>query len=478
MNMEKAFFAADLGATSGRTMLATLSDKGLDLQEVNRFPNHLLRIGENDYWDIFELYRNILEGLKLVSAQGIRPVSVGIDTWGCDFACLGSDGKLLRLPSAYRDGWTAGAPEKFFKTLPLAELYGRTGIQVMNFNSVFQMDTMRRKGDAAFAAASKLLFMPDALTYLLTGETVCEYSVATTGQIVGAETRRLDPAVLKALGLTEANFGRFVRPGEEIGYLSPGIQRLTGLGPVPVIAVAEHDTASAVAAVPAENEHFAYLSSGTWSLMGIESPAPIINLDTQLLNFTNEGGIEGTIRFLKNITGLWLLERCRPVWRAAGREYSYAEMEAAARAAEDFPSTVDPDDPCFANPADMVEAICSRLRAQGKPVPQTDGELISCIYHSLVSKYVDVMGSLRRFAPFEIRKLHVIGGGSANATLSQWTADATGMPVVCGPMEATAIGNVMVQAKAAGLVKDRWEMRRIIADTCSVKTYSPHNVSI
>ena len=473
--MDKAFFAVDLGATSGRTILATLSDNGLELSEVNRFPNHLLQVGENFYWDIYELYRNILEGLKIVSGKGIRLTSIGIDTWGCDFVCVGKDGKFLRLPSAYRDPWTDGAPEKFFERMPLSEVYGKTGIQVMNFNSIFQMDTMRRHKDSAFEAADKILFIPDALSYMLTGEMVCEYSVASTGQIVNPGTRKLEPSILKAVGLTEANFGRFVYPGEEIGCLRPEVQKLTGLGPVPVIAVAGHDTASAVAAVPAENEKFAYLSSGTWSLMGIETPKPIINPDTRQLNFTNEGGIEGTTRFLKNITGMWLLERCRQVWKAEGREYSYDRIQEEAWKAKDFPSTVNPDDPRLANPENMVEVIRSLAAEQNQPVPQTDGEMISCIYHSLVAKYMEVIDILRRFAPFEIRKLHVIGGGSANGIVSQWTADALGMPVVCGPTEATAVGNVMVQARTAGLVKDLWEMREIIAKAFAVKTYLPGN---
>lgn len=472
--MENNFFAVDLGATSGRTILGTLSDKGLELSEVNRFPNHLIQAGGHFHWDIYELYRNILEGLKIVAGRGVRLTSIGIDTWGCDFVPVGNDGEFLRLPYAYRDPWTVGAPEKFFEEVPLGEVYGKTGIQVMNFNSLFQMATMKRTGNSAFAAAEKILFMPDALGYMLTGEMVCEYSVASTGQIVNPETRRLEPSLLGAVGLTEDNFGRFIYPGEEIGHLTPEVQKLTGLGPVPVIAIAGHDTASAVAAVPAENEHFAYLSSGTWSLMGIESPQPIINVDTQLLNFTNEGGIEGTTRFLKNITGMWLLERCRIVWQAEGREYSYARIEQLAREAENFPTTVDPDDPRLANPENMVESIRALAAEKHQPVPQTDGEVISCIYHSLAAKYVEVIGILRRFASFDIRKLHVIGGGSANATVSQWTADALGMPVVCGPTEATAAGNVMVQAKAAGIVKDRWEMRRIIARAFAVKTYHPN----
>ena len=262
--MKHCFFAVDLGATSGRTILGTFTPQGLELQDVNRFPNHLIEVGGHYYWDIYELYRHILEGLKLAAhMDDVQITSIGIDTWGVDFVCVGKDGGLLRQPYSYRDPHTMGAPETFFARVPRKQVYGWTGIQVMNFNSLFQLDTLRRNKDSALEAADKILFMPDALSYLLTGEMVTEYTIATTAQLVNAETRRLEPALLKEIGLTEEHFGRFVYPGEKVGVLTKEIQTITGLGAIPVIAVAGHDTASAVAAVPALDRNFAYLSSGT-----------------------------------------------------------------------------------------------------------------------------------------------------------------------------------------------------------------------
>ena len=339
--MTKCFFAVDLGATSGRTIIGSFTQEGLVTEEMNRFPNHIIETGGHFYWDIYELYRNILEGLKRAAArEDIEITSIGIDTWGVDFVCVGKDGSLLRQPYSYRDPHTEGAPGKYFERVPRSRVYELTGIQVMNFNSIFQLDTMLRHKDSALEAADKLLFIPDALSYMLTGEMVCEYTIASTAQLVNAKTRRLEPELLKSLMLDEDNFGRFVYPGETVGTLTEEVQRITGLGAVPVIAVAGHDTASAVAAVPAQNKNFAYLSSGTWSLMGVETDAPVINADTEALNFTNEGGVNGTIRLLKNICGMWLLERCRAGWG----ETSYPELIAEANASEPFRNLIAP--PC------------------------------------------------------------------------------------------------------------------------------------
>lgn len=287
--MVKCFFAVDLGATSGRTILGYFTPQGLITEEINRFPNHLIETGGHFYWDIYELYRNIVEGLKIAgNKKDTEIISIGIDTWGVDFVCIGKDGGILRQPYAYRDPQTEGAPEKYFKRVPRNEVYELTGIQVMNFNSLFQLDTLRRNNDSALAHADKILFMPDALSYMLTGEMVTEYTIASTAQLVNAHTRKLDSQILKSIGLNEKHFGRFVYPGEIIGSLTPELQQLTGLSAIPVVAVAGHDTASAVAAVPAANKNFAYLSSGTWSLMGVETQAPVINAETEALNFTNE----------------------------------------------------------------------------------------------------------------------------------------------------------------------------------------------
>ena len=445
------------------------------MEELNRFPNHLIETAGHFYWDIYELYRHIIEGLKIaVRKEDVEIVSIGIDTWGVDFVCVGKDGGFLRQPYSYRDPHTTGGPEAFFMRVPRNYVYQWTGIQVMNFNTLFQLDALRRNNDSALEAADKLLFIPDALSYMLTGEMVTEYTIASTAQLVNAGTRKLEDSLLRELGLKQANFGRFVYPGEKVGTLTPEVQRMTGLGAIPVIAVAGHDTASAVAAVPAMNRNFAYLSSGTWSLMGVETDAPVINKETETLNFTNEGGVEGTIRLLKNICGMWLLERCRASWG----EISYPELIAEANACEPFRSLINPDDALFANPADMEQAIQTYCSDHRQPIPGTRGQIVRCIFESLALRYRQVLDNLRNLSPRPVETLHVIGGGSRNDLLNQWTANAVGIPVVAGPSEATAIGNVMIQALAAGTAKDITSMRRLINRSIPLKTFLPKDAEV
>ncbi|CCY92403.1 rhamnulokinase [Bacteroides sp. CAG:1076] len=470
--MTKCFFAVDLGATSGRTILGYFTPQGLETEEINRFPNYLIETGGHYYWDIYELYRNIVEGLKIVGRKkDVEITSVGIDTWGVDFVCIGKDGGLLRQPYSYRDPHTTGAPEKYFQRISRNKVYKCTGIQVMNFNSLFQLDTLRRNNDSALEQADKILFMPDALSYMLTGEMITEYTIASTAQLVNAQTRRLEPLLLKSIGLSEKHFGRFVYPGEKIGTLTEELQHQTGLGAIPVIAVAGHDTASAVAAVPATNNNFAYLSSGTWSLMGIETQAPVITAETEALNFTNEGGVDGTIRLLKNICGMWLLERCRINWG----ETSYSTLIAEANASEPFRNLIYPDDDTFANPSNMEEAIKKYCTDHNQPAIETRGQLIRCIFESLALRYRQVLENLQRLSPYPIEVLHVIGGGSRNDLLNQWTANAIGMPVVAGPSEATAIGNIMVQAVAAGKATNIASMRQFLSRATHLKTFLPEH---
>ena len=471
--MKQCFFAVDLGATSGRTILGTFTPEGLEMEDVNRFPNHLIETGGHFYWDIYELYRHIIEGLKIVAQKkDVEITSIGIDTWGVDFVCVGKDGGFLRQPYSYRDPHTAGAPEAFFKKVARKQVYEWTGIQVMNFNSLFQLDTLRRNNDSALAAADKLLFIPDALSYMLTGEMVTEYTIASTAQLVNANTRKPEDALLRELGLTESNFGRFVYPGEKIGTLTKEVQRMTGLGDIPVIAVAGHDTASAVASVPAMNPDFAYLSSGTWSLMGVETKGPVITEETESLNFTNEGGVDGTIRLLKNICGMWLLERCRTEWG----EIPYSELIVEAGTCEPFRSLINPDDALFTNPANMEQAIKTYCSDYRQPIPMTHGQIVRCIFESLALRYRQVLDSLRNLSPRPVEALHVIGGGSRNELLNQWTANAVGIPVIAGPSEATAIGNVMVQALAAGAARDIASMRQLINRSIPLKTFYPQDM--
>ena len=396
MDRHYRFLAFDCGATSGRAILGTFADGGFRMEEVYRFPNQTLEIGGKYYWNVYSIYEHLIKCLTELGQRHIPLDSIGIDTWGVDFGCIGHDGTLLGLPRAYCDPYTDGIPERFFQKVPREKLYALTGIQTMNFNSIFQMFAQAEEGSVAYRHAKKILFMPDLLAYLLTRGKVCEYTIATTSGLMNPKTQRFEPSLMDAVGLNDDQIPDKVQPGEIVGKLRYNIAKETGLGEVPVVAVAGHDTASAVVAVPAENERFAYLIMGTRNLMGIETSEPIINEASARLNFTNEGGIEGTTCFQKSI-----------------------------------------------------------------------------IETGDVEQYKELLDMLQEVAPFKIEKLHVIGDNSNNDSLNQRIADASGIPVVAGPTEATAIGNLMVQAKAAGLVKDRWAMRKMIADTSQVKRYYP-----
>ena len=463
--------AFDCGATCGRAILGIFSNDGFRMEEVYRFPNQTLEIGGKYYWNVYSIYEHFLKCLTELGKRNIPLDSIGIDTWGVDFGCIGHDGTLLGLPRAYCDPYTEGIPEKFFQIVSREKLYALTGIQIMNFNTVFQMYAQMEEGCTAYRHAKRILFMPDLLSYMLTRGKVCENTIASTSGLLNPRTQQFEPSLMDAVGLTDDQIPDRVQPGEVIGKLRFNIAKETGLGEVPVVAVAGHDTASAFVAVPAADEHFAYLSSGTRSLMGIETTKPIITEQSARLNFTNEGGIEGTTRFLKNITGMWLVEQCRKKWTTQGKDYSYAEMTAMALSAKDYAGRINPDDPRFANPTNMEIEITNALADNGFAAPANDAEMLSCIYHSLAERYKEVLNMLQEVAPFKIEKLYVIGGGSANDLLNQWTANAIGMPVVAGPTEATTIGNLMVQAKAAELVSDRWEMRKMVREVFQLKTY-------
>ncbi len=474
MEQKKYFFAVDLGATSGRTILGSLANGKFELEELTRFENKLIETGGHFYWDIYALFYEIILGLKLIAQRSIAIQSIGIDTWGCDFVYVDKNGDILRNPMAYRDPHTFGMMEKYFdEKISKEKVYEKTGIQFMNFNSLFQIYAMRKAGNVALENADKILFIPDALSYMLTGKAVCEYTVASTSQILNPITGDLDNELVESLGLKRSQFGEMTAPATIIGTLTEEVQKMTGLSAVPVIAVAGHDTASAVAAVPAKNEKFAYLSSGTWSLMGIETKNAIINEHSYDLNFTNEGGIEGTTRFLKNICGMWIYERCRKEWADAPK--SHAELQAEAMQQPAFQSLINPDDTMFANPSSMVEAIQSYCQQTGQHIPEGYAEICRCIFDSLALRYRQVFTWLKEFADFDIDVLHIIGGGSLNNYLNQFTANSCGVTVLAGPQEGTAIGNIMLQAKAAGLVKDIWEMRQIIANSIDLKKFEPED---
>ncbi len=478
------YLAIDLGATSGRTVMATFDGRQMQMREFTRFENPQLPLCGHIFWDIAHLYNEIIKALQKVKAENIHIESVGIDTWGCDFAFFGADGQLLSLPYCYRDPHTDGAIERYFADrLSSRKVYELTGIQFMPFNSLFQLDTLRRAGCTALKEASEILFMPDALIYMLTGEAVCEYTVASTSQMLNPRTGDLDEELLASIGLSRNQFGRLVQPGERVGVLTPQVQQATGLGAVPVIAVGSHDTASAVAAVPAEDDRFAYLSCGTWSLLGVESPEPIINADSYDQNFTNEGGLDGTTRFLKNITGLWIYEQCRKEWKGQNEVLKLRNGESAVPAdvnelnalclRSTCNSLIAPDDPRFAHPVSMTAAIRDYLTETAQPLPETPADYVRIIFRSLAARYCEIIEILRKITPVDIQRLHVIGGGSRNEYLMQFAADALGMPVVAGPQEGTALGNALVQVRASGQAASLREMRDIIRKSIELKTYLP-----
>ena len=466
----KHYFAVDLGATSGRTILASYDGARVEMKEVTRFANPMIPLGGHLYWDIAGLYNEVLVGLRKVASEGISIDSIGIDTWGVDFAFFGSDGQLLGMPYCYRDQHTDGAQEKFFEKMPAAEVYQRTGIQFMNFNSLFQFDTLRRNGCTALDAADKILFIPDALIYMLTGKAICEYTIASTSQMLNPITGDLDPEILKVLDLPREKFGVMTQPGTVVGTLTSQVQEATGLGAVPVVAVAGHDTGSAVAAVPTADKEYAYLSCGTWSLMGIESEQAIISEDSFRENFTNEGGIEGTTRFLKNICGLWLFEQSRKEFKDAPA--SVGELVALCEKSS-FEGLINPDDPAFAAPVSMTSAIREYCASTGQAVHETPADYCRCIFRSLALRYRQVVEILQNMCDFPIKKLHVIGGGSQNKFLMQYAANALNMPVICGPVEGTALGNVLMQLKASGTVSTLEQMRGISAASVELVTYLP-----
>ena len=474
----KSFLAFDLGATSGRSILGTIEHGRLQMKELTRFPNQILQIGNHFHWNIYSLFEHLKAGLVAAKKEGVEITSIGIDTWGVDFALIAEDGSILGAPYAYRDPHTVGTPEKYFEIVPREKVYDLTGIQVMNFNSLYQLFALSQANNSLLKATKEILFMPDALAYMLTGNKVVEYTIASTSQILNPRTKQFDAELLKKAGVSPSILGKIVMPGHEIGTLRDDLAEESELGKVKVVAVAGHDTGAAVAAVPASNENFAYLSSGTWSLMGIEVKDAIINEETFALNFTNEGGVEGTTRFLKNITGMWLLEQCLKEWKKEGITYAYEKLVQMADTVPAFQSMLDTDHASFGNPVSMTKAIIDYCETTGQTAPSSHAEFVRCIFESLSLKYRYVLELLKELAPFPIEKLHVIGGGSKNALLNQWTASSIGIPVVAGPSEATAIGNIMIQAKAAGCVDSLQEMRQIIGESVQLDEFLPQNSEV
>jgi rhamnulokinase len=460
----KSYAAVDLGASSGRVMVGRVDPDRLELAEAHRFPNRPVRTPEGLRWDVLGLYAGVLDGLR---AAG--PVdSVGVDSWAVDHGLLDADGALLGNPAHYRDARTEGVAEKVWATLPAEELYAATGLQYAPFNTLYQLVAAR--GTAQFAQARRLLLIPDLLTYWLTGEQGTELTNASTTQLIDPRTRTWSHEVADRLGIDLGLFAPLRRPGDPAGVLRPAVLEETGLaGPVPVTAVGSHDTASAVAAVPASGERFAYICTGTWSLAGLELTAPVLTEESRAANFTNELGLDGTVRYLRNIMGLWLLQECVRAWG----DPDLGELLLAAAKVPALRSVVDAGDAAFLAPGRMPERIAAACRASGQPVPESPAEVTRCILDSLALAHRRAVEDAQRLARHPVDVVHVVGGGTRNALLCQLTADACGMPVVAGPTEAAALGNVLVQARSHGLVGDLAGMRELLVRTQSLTRYEP-----
>ncbi len=466
-----SFLAFDLGAASGRAVLGVLADNRLSIKEISRFPNEILTIHGRLYWNIYRLFEELKQGLA-VCADEVQVHGIAIDTWGVDFGFLSKDGTITGLPHSYRDPHTQGMMDKFLKNISKKKVYELTGIQFMPFNSLYQLYALKEDGSSSLENAHDLLFMPDIFNYLLTGEKKTEFTIATTSQLYNPRRAKWESELFQELGISEALMQEVVQPGTVIGTLIPEIGRTIGWEEIPVIAVASHDTGSAVAAVPAQGKDWAYISSGTWSLLGVESREPIINDQALVSNFTNEGGIEGTFRFLKNIAGLWLLQECKRVW-ASTFGYSFDDLNALALEAKPFQSLIDPDWEGFHCPVHMPETIQEYCKSTGQAVPQAPSELVRCIFESLALKYRMVLDQLTKIWPHPLRKIHVIGGGANNPLLCQFTANASGLPVYAGPAEATSVGNIMMQALSRGHFRSLSEVREVIRHSFDMIAFEP-----
>jgi rhamnulokinase len=470
----KSFLAFDLGASSGRAILGILADGKLELTEIHRFVNQMQMINGHYFWNVFSLFNELKIGLKkCIKEFGIQPESIGIDTWGVDFVHLNKEGLILSLPFAYRDSRTNTSMDDLFQLISQEEVYAQTGIQFMQFNSLFQLFSMVKDQSSLLEITDSILFMPDALSYLFSGVKKSEFSIASTSQMIIPGTCQWNNKLIEKAGIPVNILQEIILPGTILGPIQEEVASETGSKQVPVIAVAAHDTGSAIVSVPSTKNNFVYLSSGTWSIMGIESPHPIISEQTRLLNFTNEGGVDGTTRFLKNIMGMWLIQEVQRIWENQGTTYSWPEMVELARDSEPFKFLINPDDSMFLNPKDMTQAVSDFCSKTGQGLPQTHGEIIRCIYDSLALKYRYTLEQIRDVSDQTIEVIHIIGGGANNHFLNQLTADATGLQVIAGPIEATAIGNILIQAKALGYVSSVKEIRQIIANSFGLVNFSP-----
>ncbi|WP_172121097.1 rhamnulokinase [Actinomyces faecalis] len=477
--------AVDLGASSGRVMVGTLADGRITLTETRRFVNGAVPVptddGERLYWDVLRLWSEIREGL-LAAVREVGPLSaVGIDTWAVDYGLLREGGALAGPVAAYRSERTRGVPEELFASIPPSELYGVNGLQVQEFNTVFQLLAERRDGGLPDGAARTMLLLPDLLTAWLTGTQVAEVTNASTTGLLDARSRTWSAPLLERLRCElDLDLAPVLPPlveaGTQVGTVRQEVLEVFGPdgSPTPVVAVGSHDTASAVVAVPAEAPDFAYVSCGTWSLVGLELDEPVLTEASRQANFTNELGVDGTVRYLKNVMGLWVFNEAVRTWRSQGLEVSYAEIDAAAEACQPLRTVVDINDDAFFAPGDMTARIDDYARATGQPLPRSIGEYVRCINDSLALAYRRAVREAAELSGHTVNVLHMVGGGIRNHLLCQLAADATGLTVLAGPTEATALGNIVVAARGAGLIDgDLAALRRLVRSSCELATYLP-----
>jgi rhamnulokinase len=474
--MSKKFLAFDLGAESGRGILGLLDGRQLRLEVVHRFPNGPVHTLDSLHWDVLRLWSEMLNTLRLCAAQHGSVDGVGVDTWGVDFALLGRGNTLLGNPRHYRDPHTEGVMEQAFARVSRADIYRQTGLQFMRFNTLFQLLAFQRDRSPLLDVAESLLFIPDLFHFFLTGMRVNEYTDASTSQMLDPATRSWAWELVQSFSLPRHLLGTLVQPGTVLGPLRPAVATETGINPAQVIAPATHDTGSAVAAVPAASgAGWAYISSGTWSLMGVELPAPLVTDAARNFNFTNEGGVAGTTRLLKNVMGLWLVQECRRAWERQGQTYGYDELTRLAQAAPPFVSVVDPDDASFILPQNMPAALAEFCRRSGQPAPQEPGAVVLCALESLALRYRWVLERLEELTGTRLDTIHIVGGGCQNELLCQLTADACNRAVLAGPVEATAIGNVLVQAVGVGVLGSLADAREVVRSSFPVQSYAPRD---
>lgn len=472
----KRILAFDFGASSGRAILATYDGTRIQMEEIHRFSNDPVTVNGVFYWDILRLYHEIKQGItKAVHAGGFD--AIGIDTWGVDFGLIDEKGQLLGNPIHYRDTRTVGIPEKLYEKIPAAELYRRTGIQLVNLNTLFQVYSLVLNEPEQLERADKMLFIPDLFAYFLTGVQRAEFSIASTSQMLDPITHDWNYSLLEELNFPTRLLPPVCDTGSTYGLLRDELCEELGCPKVPVIAVATHDTASAVASVPTQEKDFIYISCGTWSLFGTELDQPVINDKSYTFNLTNEGGINRTVRFLKNIIGLWLIQESRRQWIREGAQVSYADLEREAVACKPFACFIDPDDARFGVPGNLPRRVQEFCAETGQYVPQTRGEIMRCIYESIAMKYRYTFRAVREVTNKEYAAIHMIGGGTKDRLLCQMTADSCNIPVIAGPIEATAMGNVAVQLMALGAFSDLKEVRRAVAASEDPKHYAPENAA-